>query len=161
MQYVETTSLEEFIPQMDVLYMTRIQRERFLDQNQYEKLKDSYVLTKQKINNAKSTLSILHPLPRVNEIAIDVDDDHRACYFKQALNGKYIRMALILFLLNNKSKNTNVQADANQALICDPNFTCKNPHCITTIERDLPQKFKITDAETNTLRCVYCEAKLN
>ncbi len=98
-EYVQTDSLEKVLPDLDVLYMTRVQRERFLSEEEYIRLRDSYILTKSKLKNAKEDLSILHPLPRVNEISTDVDSDSRACYFEQALNGKYVRMALILKLL--------------------------------------------------------------
>lgn len=87
------------MPQLDILYMTRVQRERFFNEQDYIRLKDSYVLTPEKLVNAKESMRILHPLPRVNEISVAVDDDPRACYFRQALNGKYIRMALILKML--------------------------------------------------------------
>ena len=97
--YVETTDLEGAMPSLDILYMTRVQRERFFNEEDYLRLKDSYILTVEKLENAKQNLSILHPLPRVNEISVAVDDDPRACYFKQVLNGKYMRMALILKLL--------------------------------------------------------------
>ncbi len=97
--YTETTDLEEVMPRLDILYMTRVQRERFFNEEDYLRLKDSYVLTPDKLNEAKSDLSIMHPLPRVNEISVAIDDDPRACYFKQVLNGKYMRMALILKLL--------------------------------------------------------------
>ena len=99
MDYVETRSLEEAISSLDVLYMTRIQRERFDDKDEYERLKNSYVLDVEKMKLAKEDMIVLHPLPRVNEISVKVDDDPRACYFKQVLNGKYMRMALILKLL--------------------------------------------------------------
>ena len=99
MEYVETTDLEAVIPELDILYMTRVQGERFFNEEDYLRLRDSYILTPEKIQNAKSDLAILHPLPRVNEIHTSVDADPRACYFKQVLNGKYIRMALILKLL--------------------------------------------------------------
>ena len=95
----ETTDLEAAMPELDILYMTRVQRERFFNEEEYLRLKDSYILTPEKLKNAKSNLSILHPLPRVNEISVAIDDDPRACYFKQVLNGKYMRMALILMLL--------------------------------------------------------------
>ena len=98
-QIVETTDLESVMPTLDILYMTRVQRERFFNEEEYLRLKDSYILTPAKLKNAKSDLSILHPLPRVNEISVAIDDDPRACYFKQVLNGKYMRMALILMLL--------------------------------------------------------------
>ena len=97
--YIQTTSLEDVISQLDILYMTRVQRERFFNEEDYLRLKDSYILTPQKLLNAKKDLSIMHPLPRVNEISVAIDDDPRACYFKQVLNGKYMRMALILKLL--------------------------------------------------------------
>ena len=97
--YIETTDLESAMPTLDILYMTRVQRERFFNEEDYLRLKDSYILTVDKLENAKQNLSILHPLPRVNEISVAVDDDPRACYFKQVLCGKYMRMALILKLL--------------------------------------------------------------
>ena len=99
-EYTEVESLEGNIPNLDILYMTRVQKERFKDEQQYERLKDVYILDKEKLKNAKKDLVILHPLPRVNEIAEEIDNDPRACYFKQVENGKYIRMALILKLLN-------------------------------------------------------------
>lgn len=98
-EYVQTTDLEGAMPELDILYMTRVQRERFFNEADYLRLKDSYILTPEKLKNAKSDLSIMHPLPRVNEISVSIDDDPRACYFKQVLNGKYMRMALILMLL--------------------------------------------------------------
>ena len=97
--YKQTASLEEYMPELDILYMTRVQRERFFNEEDYLRLKDSYILTPDKLKTAKPDLSIMHPLPRVNEISVERDKDPRACYFKQALNGKYIRMALILKLL--------------------------------------------------------------
>ena len=99
MNYVETRSLEEAMPELDVLYMTRVQQERFFNEDDYLRLRDSYILTLDKLASAKKDLSILHPLPRVNEIAVDVDSDPRACYFKQVANGRFVRMALILKLL--------------------------------------------------------------
>ena len=97
--YLQTTSLEDVMPQLDILYMTRVQRERFFNEEDYLRLKDSYILTPQKLKNAKEDLAIMHPLPRVNVISNAIDDDPRACYFKQVANGKYMRMALILKLL--------------------------------------------------------------
>ena len=97
--YTQTTSLEEALPQLDILYMTRVQKERFFNEEDYVRLKDSYILTPEKLVNAKADLSILHPLPRVNEISVAVDQDPRATYWKQVKNGKFIRMALILKLL--------------------------------------------------------------
>ena len=101
-EYVETTDLEDAMPQLDILYMTRAQRERFFNEQDYIRLKDSYILTPDKLADAKDSLSILHPLPRVNEISTAVDDDPRAKYFEQVRNGKFIRMALILKLLEVK-----------------------------------------------------------
>lgn len=101
-EFVETSDLEEAMPELDVLYMTRVQRERFFNEQDYLRLKDSYILTPDKLENAKADLSILHPLPRVNEISTAIDNDPRAVYFEQVLNGKYIRMALILKLLEVK-----------------------------------------------------------
>lgn len=100
--YEQVRTIDEVIDQLDILYMTRVQQERFFNEADYIRLKDTYILDMPKLKNAKEDLSILHPLPRVNEIAVEVDDDSRACYFKQALNGKYVRMALIMKLLGIK-----------------------------------------------------------
>ena len=100
--YRETTDLESAMPDLDILYMTRVQRERFFNEEDYLRLKDSYILTPKKLENARADLKIMHPLPRVNEISVAIDNDPRACYFKQVLNGKYMRMALILKLLEVK-----------------------------------------------------------
>ena len=101
-EYVETEDIEEHMSELDILYMTRVQKERFFNEEDYIRLKDYYILNEAKLENAKKDLSIMHPLPRVNEIATEVDDDPRACYFRQALYGKYIRMALILKMLEIK-----------------------------------------------------------
>ena len=98
-EWTEVERMEDVMPELDILYMTRVQRERFFNEEDYIRLKDSYILDMDKLKTAKPDLSILHPLPRVNEISVTVDDDPRACYFKQVMNGKYIRMALILTLL--------------------------------------------------------------
>ena len=97
--YIQTEDMEEVMPELDILYMTRVQRERFFNEEDYLRLKDSYILTPKKLVNAREDLCIMHPLPRVNEISVAIDDDPRACYFKQVLNGKYMRMALIKMLL--------------------------------------------------------------
>ena len=97
--YKETRSLEESMPELDILYMTRVQKERFFNEEDYIRLKNSYILTKEKMSLAKPDMAVLHPLPRVNEIALDVDDDPRAAYFEQVQNGVYVRMALIMTLL--------------------------------------------------------------
>ena len=155
--YTEVTSMEEAMPQLDVLYMTRIQRERFEDPAEYERLKDSYVLTAEKMELAKEEMAVLHPLPRVNEISVKVDDDPRAAYFRQALNGKYMRMALILKLLDE------AKADPVKESVDDTDFVydlvCHNPKCISQVEQELPQIFKLTDKAANIHRCIYCEQK--
>lgn len=102
--YLRTASLESAMPQLDILYMTRVQKERFFNEEDYLRLRDSYILTPQKLESAKPELCIMHPLPRVNEISTAVDSDPRACYFKQVLYGKYMRMALLLMLLEDGRK---------------------------------------------------------
>ena len=144
-EYVETKSLEEAIPELDILYMTRVQEERFQDKSQYERLKDSYILNKSKLKYAKSTLSILHPLPRVNEINVDVDDDPRAHYFEEAANGRYIRMALILMLLKTHGVEDR-RTDGEE----DETLECVNPHCLSLHERGIKKLFK-------NGKCIYCD----
>ena len=156
MEYVETTSLEQAMPELDVLYMTRIQRERFDSNDEYERLKDSYILTAEKLETAKPTMRVLHPLPRVNEISVKVDNDPRAAYFRQALNGKYMRMALILKLLGEAKKGVQMPKEVYAE---DVNFTCDNPRCISSVEQELDHKFKLVDAEHGIYRCIYCESK--
>ncbi|MDE5601273.1 MAG: aspartate carbamoyltransferase [Clostridia bacterium] len=159
MECVETASLEDAIPELDVLYMTRIQRERFEDKDEYERLKDSYVLTTDKLEAAKQDMIILHPLPRVNEISVKVDDDPRAAYFRQALNGKYMRMALILKLLDEAKKSgTHAKPFECQDVIFDEH-PCNNARCITQTEQELRHVCKRT--EDGELCCVYCEHKVN
>ena len=155
--YEETADLEAVMPQLDVLYMTRVQRERFSSEDDYLRLKDSYILTPQKLEGAKSDLCIMHPLPRVNEISIAIDDDPRACYFKQVLNGKYVRMALILKLLNEKNDPAKKQMKRTDLLI--GKVQCTNPRCITSCEQELEQVFKLTDPEGPVYRCLYCETR--
>ncbi len=155
--YTEVTSLEAAMPELDVLYMTRIQRERFDDPEVYERLKDSYILDTAKMALAKETMAVLHPLPRVNEISVKVDDDPRAAYFRQALNGKYMRMALILKLLAEARENPARERLDTAGL--ETRFTCHNPKCISQVEQELPQLFKLTDKAANIHRCIYCEQK--
>lgn len=157
MSYRETTSLEEAIPTLDILYMTRIQRERFSDPTEYERLKDSYILTPEKLVYAKSDLAIMHPLPRVNEISVKVDTDSRSCYFKQVENGKYMRMALILKLLAEAEKSPVIEKPHGDLLVNQ--ITCKNPRCITSCEQELDHIFKWTEKENGICRCLYCESK--
>ncbi len=154
MRFVETESLEDAIPELDVLYMTRIQQERFDRNEDYERLKDSYVLTPEKLSKAKSTMRILHPLPRVNEISVQVDSDPRAAYFRQVLNGKIMRKALILKLLQDSGDG--IKTD-NQVTV--GNLKCTNPRCITSTEQELSHKFKLVNPQTKECRCIYCEAK--
>ena len=156
MEYVETTSLEQAIPELDVLYMTRIQRERFDNAKDYERLKDSFVLTAEKMESAKPTMRVLHPLPRVNEISVKVDNDPRAAYFRQALNGKYMRMALILKLLREAAVGN--KEEQQQNLLINKLY-CDNPRCISSTEQELDHKFKCVSPENGIYRCVYCEAK--
>ena len=155
--YTEVETMEEVMGTLDVLYMTRIQRERFDDKAEYERLKDSYVLTTEKMNLAKKEMAVLHPLPRVNEISVKVDDDPRAAYFRQALNGKYMRMALILKLLGEAKADPVKESVDTTDFVYD--LTCKNPKCISQVEQELPQIFKLTDKAANIHRCIYCEQK--
>ncbi len=155
--YEEISSLEEAMPQLDVLYMTRIQQERFEDLSVYERLKDSYVLNPEKMALAKEKMCVLHPLPRVNEISVKVDDDPRAAYFRQALNGKYMRMALILMLLEEAQRNPQREPLDETDLVYD--LHCNNPKCISAVEQELPQAFRLTDKEAGIHRCIYCEQK--
>ena len=145
-EYVETENLESAIPSLDILYMTRIQAERFESREEYERLKDSYELTASKLIMAKEDLSIMHPLPRVNEINVDVDDDPRADYFDQAMYGRYIRMALILMLLKTEGVD-----DRRINGIESKSLHCNNPHCITMTERGVKKLF---NEEGN---CIYCD----
>ena len=151
MSFVETANLEDAMADLDVLYMTRIQRERFDDPEVYERLKDVYILNTDKLEKARADMSILHPLPRVNEISVAVDDDPRACYFKQVMNGKLMRMALILKLLE--------EADGRKAPVLSENdaLVCTNPRCITSVEQEPRHLFRKTESGW---RCLYCEAEI-
>ncbi len=152
--YKETTSLEEVLPELDILYMTRVQGERFDDPAEYERLKDCYVLDAARLSVAKSDMAILHPLPRVDEINVDVDGDPRACYFKQVANGKQMRKALILKLLKEAEENkTDVRAPFEKL----EKHCCTNARCITTTERGLAACALETD---NGKKCAYCETAL-
>jgi aspartate carbamoyltransferase catalytic subunit len=134
--------------------MTRVQQERFVDINEYNRLKDSYILTPDKLETAKSDMSILHPLPRVNEISVKIDKDPRACYFKQVDNGKLMRMALILKLLKEAEVLENENLKGENDYITD-GFKCENPSCITSTEQELDHIFK--KVNNDLCRCVYCE----
>lgn len=156
MEYEETTSLDDAIGKLDVLYMTRIQRERFDDPTEYERLKDSYILTVEKMQAAKPEMRVLHPLPRVNEISVKVDKDPRAAYFRQALNGKYMRMALIMKLLKEAEEGKQMKEPEN---ILMGELICDNPRCITSTEQEIEHVFKCVNPEMGIYRCIYCEAK--
>ena len=145
-EYVETENLESAIPSLDILYMTRIQAERFDSREEYERLKDSYELTAAKLAMAKEDLSIMHPLPRVTEINVDVDDDPRADYFDQAMYGRYIRMALILMLLGTKGIDDRRMSGKRVA-----GKACQNPHCISRTERGIKRLFDEYG------KCIYCD----
>ncbi len=146
--YNEVQTLEEAIPMLDVLYMTRVQQERFADLDEYERLKDAFILDTTKMALGRQSMIVLHPLPRVNEISGEVDTDPRAAYFRQVENGKYVRMALIYTLLQWKNKE---QTQPSTRITQQP---CHNDRCIATTE---PVAHKIyTDAEGNT-RCFYCD----
>lgn len=156
--YTEVTSLEDAMPELDILYMTRIQRERFDDPTEYDRLKNSYILDTAKMKLAKQTMAVLHPLPRVNEISVAVDDDPRAAYFRQTLNGKYMRMALILKLLE-EAKVDPVRREREEGEIIVDELFCENPRCISTTEQELRHTFKLVNREMGIYRCVYCESK--
>jgi len=157
MRLMEATELETAMPELDVLYMTRIQRERFEDKAEYERLKDSYILTADKLKNAKADMCILHPLPRVNEISVKVDGDGRACYFKQAFYGKYMRMALILKLLKEAESDCSRENRFGENVIFGEH-KCKNPRCATAVEQELEQAVKLCD--NGVLRCCYCDKEI-
>ncbi len=150
--YEEFRTLEEAIPKLDVLYMTRIQRERFATPEEYEAQKDVYCLDAKKMKLASKELIVLHPLPRVDEIAVEVDDDPRALYFKQANYGMYVRMALILCMLDYKLMPRPILKGEEHKNIC-----CTNPKCITNTEHYLPHSFKRSG---DVLECEYCDERI-
>ena len=149
--FTEVRSLEEAIPELDMLYMTRIQRERFASEEEYLAQKDTYILTPKKMKAARQDMIVLHPLPRVDEIAVAVDDDPRALYFKQAKYGMYVRMALILTMLQSTKKTRLLSGSVH------PGVVCRNPKCITHAEPYLPKSFTGTGT---TLTCEYCDERL-
>ena len=156
--YSETASLEDAIPGLDILYMTRIQGERFEDKAEYERLKDSYVLTPEKLIPAKKDMAILHPLPRVNEISVAVDSDPRAKYFEQTLNGKYMRMALILKLLGLDGSKEEPKESVKSIFL--EGIKCPNNRCISKTEQELRQEFYAADEEKGIYRCIYCDTEV-
>lgn len=150
-EFCEADSLDEVIGELDVLYMTRIQRERFSDSNEYDRQKNIYVLDTEKMTRAKKDLAVLHPLPRVDEIAIEVDSDPRALYFKQAKYGMYVRMALIMTVLNNRTPTSLISGDIHKTV------KCTNKNCITSREYYLPKFFR---GNGDTLECEYCDERV-
>lgn len=155
-EYIETQSMEEYMDELDILYMTRVQKERFSNEADYIRLKDMYILNKEKLITAKKDLCIMHPLPRVNEISVKVDEDPRAKYFAQAEYGKLIRMALILKLIQEKEKQVDNTKSSMEII---NKIECKNPRCITSVEQELDQIFVLTDEKNKIYRCKYCEVK--
>ncbi len=147
-EYVEVPTLQEAMPQLDVLYMTRIQRERFASMEEYEAQKGVFVLDREKLSLGKEDLKVLHPLPRVDEIAENIDDDPRCVYFKQAVYGMYARMALILLTL----QGAKYSYSRGKIIIDDSG--CVNPRCITHTEPYMPKEFKEKDGY---LVCEYCD----
>jgi aspartate carbamoyltransferase catalytic subunit len=154
--YRETESLDEAIPELDVLYMTRVQKERFLDEEEFERVKDSFVLDARRMALAKEKMVVLHPLPRVNEILTEVDDDPRAAYFRQVENGKFVRMALIVSLMDWRKDPAHAMPEPDEPII-DPTLHCTNSKCICNTESHQPQ-FRL--AENGIMRCWYCESKV-
>jgi aspartate carbamoyltransferase catalytic subunit len=153
LEYVEVNTLEEAMPMVDVLYMTRVQQERFEDKAQYERLKDSFILDTEKMALGKKDMIVLHPLPRVNEITPEVDNDPRAAYFRQVENGKFVRMSLIYTLLEWKNQEARkVEVELIEG------GKCSNHRCITTIE---PAKNLYYKGENGIYRCLYCEHEMD
>ncbi len=152
--FSEAETMEEVMSELDILYMTRVQKERFFDEDEFDRLKDSFILTPEKLTPAKSDMTILHPLPRVNEITPQVDNDPRAAYFRQVENGKFVRMALICKLLE-WSKGKQNRAGTHNAEQAD-GMRCSNRRCITATE-EVTQAFHLDKQKSH--RCIYCEAK--
>ena len=154
--YKETDDLDSAIPGLDVLYMTRVQKERFLDEEEFERVKDSFVLDCRRMALGKPAMAVLHPLPRVNEILTEVDDDPRAAYFRQVENGKFVRMALICKLLEWKDDPYHAMP-ASEGCISDEGLRCSNVKCICNNENVKP-KFRVS--EGGAVRCRYCDSKV-
>ena len=154
--YRETDDLDSAIPELDVLYMTRVQKERFLDEEEFERVKDSFVLDCRRMALGKPGMAVLHPLPRVNEILTEVDDDPRAAYFRQVENGKFVRMALICKLLEWKDDDAHPMPEA-ESCVTDDSLRCTNVKCICNNENVKP-KFKLSAG--GAVRCRYCDSKV-
>ena len=151
--YSKKSSIDEAIGELDVLYMTRIQKERFPSEQEYEKQASHFILNRKRLVRAKHDMIIMHPLPRCNEIAVELDDDPRAVYFKQANYGMYVRMALILIILNYSTMTPPVLLKGKT---CD-DITCQNPKCVISKEEHLPHSFTEIN---NVLMCEYCEGRI-
>ena len=151
-RFEEVNTLEEAMGRLDVLYMTRIQQERFASEEEYLAQKNTYVLDKKKMKLAKKDMIVMHPLPRVDEIAVDVDDDSRAMYFTQAKYGVFVRMALIMTMLKEKKSSVTLKGKVYGKVKCD------NPKCITNHESHLPKSF-ITCGDETLLECEYCDER--
>jgi len=156
LDYREVSTIEEVMPELDVLYMTRVQQERFLDLEEFERVKDSFVLDNAKMALAKQKMAVLHPLPRVNEILPEVDSDPRAAYFRQVGNGKFVRMALIYSLVNWKNDASHPMPE-HPDYFKDGSLHCTNPKCICNHEAVEPLFRK---ADNAVVRCVYCDSKI-
>jgi aspartate carbamoyltransferase catalytic subunit len=154
--YVETGDLESALPELDILYMTRVQEERFEDRSEYERLKGCYVLDAEKLKKAKADMAILHPLPRVDEISVDVDADPRACYFKPVANGKNVRKALILKLITEAEKGIDKPFET---VTLSDETVCPNARCISNSEHMLP-RLAVCQKDGDGKRCAYCESAL-
>ena len=155
-KYRETSDLDAAIPELDVLYMTRVQKERFLDEDDYDRVKDSFILDARRMQLAKEKMAVLHPLPRVNEISTDVDNDPRAAYFRQVENGKFVRMALICSLMDWKNDPAH-QMPEKDAPEINPALHCSNSKCICNNEHVQP---RFRTAENGVTRCWYCDSKV-
>lgn len=153
----EVNAMEEVMGELDVLYMTRVQKERFLDEDEFDRVKDSFVLDKEKMKLAKSKMAVLHPLPRVNEILPEVDSDHRAAYFRQVENGKFVRMALITKLLEWKDDPAHAMPVDRDRVEDNSEYRCHNRKCICNHET-LPPMFR--RSPDGVIRCCYCDAKV-
>ena len=157
-KYEEVSSLEDALPELDILYMTRIQKERFTDLAVYDRLAGVYVLDKEKMERAKKKMIVMHPLPRVDEISTDVDDDPRIQFFQQVMCGKIVRRALILDLIERGSKEPIKRYDDIDESEVDETCKCSNPKCITHFERGLKMRFK--QGKGGKLLCAYCDSKI-
>lgn len=156
--YIEVDTMEEVMGDLDVLYMTRVQKERFFDEDEYDRVKDFFILDAEKLKLARPEMRILHPLPRVNEISVDVDADPRAAYFRQVENGKFVRMALIFKLLkwaNDPEKTTELVPED----VVRGKYICRNKRCISNMETGVESLFRPAHDHSGGYRCVYCESK--